>query len=101
LAILALVCALVLLFPVISLTDDLHAEQVTMEDSSRPLMKIRNMVNGCLRASSSSLIAGVPDAPRSAAVLHLIAGALVPLDTPVLCLTLISAHEGRSPPPYA
>jgi hypothetical protein len=30
----ALFCALAILFPVISLTDDLHAEQAVMEDSS-------------------------------------------------------------------
>ena len=33
--ILSLLCALAIMFPVISVTDDLHAEQIVMEDSSR------------------------------------------------------------------
>ena len=95
---LALACALVLLFPVISLTDDLHAEQAAMEDSSRSVMKVRNMVQGCLRAGSSSFLAAVTHAPYSAAPLHLFLGTVVLIETRVLCLTLISTHEGRSPP---
>jgi hypothetical protein len=98
--ILALACALVLLFPVISLTDDLHAEQAAMEDSSRSVMKARNMLQGCLRAGNSSFMAAVTHAPYSTAVLHLFSGAAPLVDTPFLWLTLISAHEGRSPPSH-
>ncbi|MGD1103942.1 MAG: hypothetical protein ABSA59_17975 [Terriglobia bacterium] len=98
---LALACALVLLFPVISLTDDLHAEQAAMEDSSRSVMKARNLTQGCLRASRSPFMAAVPNAPYSAAVLHLFSGAVILVETPLLSLTLISAHEGRSPPSNA
>ena len=36
---LALGCALVVLFPIISVTDDLHEEQAVMEDSSARLTK--------------------------------------------------------------
>ncbi|HMD85832.1 MAG TPA: hypothetical protein VKO18_14150 [Terriglobia bacterium] len=96
--IVALACALVLLFPVISLTDDLHAEQVAMEDSSRSVMKARNMVHGCLRAGSFFFVAAVINAPSSAAALHLFSGLVVPVETRLLRLTLISAHKGRSPP---
>jgi choline-glycine betaine transporter len=95
---LALACALVMLFPVISLTDDLHAEQAAMEDSSRSVMKARNMVQGCPRAGSSSFLAVVTHAPYSAAPLHLFLGTVVLIETRVLCLTQISTHEGRSPP---
>jgi hypothetical protein len=95
---LALACALVLLFPVISLTDDLHAEQAAMEDSSRSVMKARNRVQGCLRASRSLFLAAVTHAPSSTAPLHLFLGTVVLIETRVLCLTLISTHEGRSPP---
>jgi len=98
--IVALACALVLLFPVISLTDDLHAEQVAMEDSSRSVMKARNMVQGCLRAGSSSFATAVPHAPYLAAALHSLSGLVAPLETHLLRLTLISAHKGRSPPSY-
>ena len=79
---LALACALVLLFPVISLTDDLHAEQAAMEDSSRSVMKARNMVQGCLRAGGSSFMAAVTHAPYSAAALHLFSGSVVLVETP-------------------
>jgi len=96
---LALTCALVLLFPVISLTDDLHAEQAAMEDSSRAVMKARNMVHGCLRAGSSSSRAAVTRAPYSAASLHLFSGLVQVVETRFFRLTLISTHEGRSPPP--
>lgn len=95
---LALACALILLFPVISLTDDLHAEQAAMEDSTRSVMKARNMVQGCLRAGNSSYLTGVTHAPNSAAALYLFSGLVVPIETRLLCLTLISAHEGRAPP---
>jgi hypothetical protein len=98
---LALACALVLLFPVISLTDDLHAEQAAMEDSSRSVMKARDMMQGCLRAGSSSLLAAVTQAPFTAAALHLFLGTVVLVETPVLCRTLVSSHEGRSPPSQA
>ncbi len=97
--IVALACALVLLFPVVSLTDDLHAEQVALEGSSRSLMKARNMAQGSLRAGSSSFVAAVGNAPYLAAALHLFSGLVVPVETRLFCLTLISAHEGRSPPP--
>lgn len=96
--ILALVCTLVLLFPVISLTDDLHAEQVAMEDSCRPLMKARNTVHGCLRSGRTLLMAGRPNAWISASVRHLISGAVVVVDVPVFSLTFVTAHDGRSPP---
>jgi len=95
---LALACALVLLFPVISLTDDLHAEQAAMEDSSRSVMKARNIVQGCERAGSASFLAAVPPASNLAAALHFFLGAVALADTPALCVAPISAHDGRSPP---
>jgi hypothetical protein len=99
LGILALACALVLLFPVISLTDDLHAEQAPMEDSSRSIIKARNMVQGCLRASRSPIVATIATAPYSADALHVFFGSVLMIRTRVLCLTLTCPHEGRSPPP--
>jgi len=96
--VLALACGLILLFPVISLTDDLHAEQAAMEDSSRSIMKARHLALGCLRASRTPFMPVVSDAPDSAASLRFFLAAIVLVETPVLCLTLISAHEGRSPP---
>ena len=48
--VLALGCALILLFPSISLTDDLHAAQAIMEESSRPTVKAWKATQGSLRA---------------------------------------------------
>ena len=101
LGILALTCALVLLFPVISLTDDLHGEQATMEDSSRSVLKARHMVQTCLHAGKSPFVPALDCAPYAAAALHLFSGAVVLFETRVPCLPPISAHEGRSPPPKA
>ncbi len=39
-------CALILLFPVISVTDDLHAQQAVMEDSSRIASRARRAMQG-------------------------------------------------------
>lgn len=97
---LALSCALVLLFPVISLTDDLHAEQAPMEDSSRAVIKARNMVQGCLRAGNSSRMAVVTHAPFSVAALHFFLGAALLNETRAHFQILISHREGRSPPSH-
>jgi hypothetical protein len=93
-----LACALVLLFPVISLTDDLHAEQAPMEDSARSVMKARIQTQECLRAGKSSFPAAVGPAADLAAALHLVLGTVVLIETPLRCLTPVSAHDGRSPP---
>jgi cytochrome c oxidase assembly factor CtaG len=95
---LALSVALVLLFPVISLTDDLHAEQAAMEDSSRSLMKARNMTQGCQGARGSSFMTAATNSPRLATPQGLFSGAVLVVETSVLRLTLVFKHEGRSPP---
>jgi hypothetical protein len=97
----ALACALVLLFPVISLTDDLHAEQITMEDSSRAVMKARALAQGCLRAGRTAVTAAVTIAPYSADALHLFFGSVLRFEKCVFCPTLISPHECRAPPSNA
>lgn len=96
--ILALGCALVLLFPVISLTDDLNAEQFTMEDSSRTVMKARGLAQECLRASRSPFTTAVTTPPCSADPLNVFLGSVFLLETRVLCFPPISPHEGRAPP---
>lgn len=96
--ILSLVVVLVFLFPVISLTDDLHAEQAAMEDSSRTVIKARNMVQGCLRAAGTSYVPAVTCAAEPAAGFYLFPGTVVPFAAPLRCFTPVSAHDGRSPP---
>ncbi len=100
-AILALASALVLLFPVISLTDDLHGEQATMEDSSRSVIKARNPEQACLRPGSFPFMVAATPAAYSAAAPQLFSGAVVMVEAPAFCLALVSAHEGRSPPSKA
>jgi len=96
--ILSLVVVLVFLFPVISLTDDLHAEQAAMEDSSRTVIKARNMVQGCLRAAGTSFVPAVTRAADPAAGFYLFMSAVIPFATALRCFTPVSAHDGRSPP---
>lgn len=94
---LALAVALILLFPVISLTDDLHSQQAAMEDSSRSIMKARNRVQGCLHAGRASFLA-TPHAAFSAADLYLFSRAVIRDGILILCPTLTSTRDGRSPP---
>lgn len=98
LAVVTLACALLLLFPVISLTDDLHAEQYPMEDSSRSVIKARHLAHGCLRASRSPLVMASNFTAHSAASLNLIIGAVVPPEIHPFHLALAASHQGRSPP---
>jgi hypothetical protein len=98
LAVLALACALLLLFPVISLTDDLHAEQYAMEDSSSSVMKARNLERGCLQASRSPFMAALTSSANSAAGLNVVLGVVVLLAIQPFRFALTSSHHGRSPP---
>ena len=95
---LALACALSLLFPVISLTDDLHQVQAVMEDSSRSVMKSRDLAQGCLRTGKVPFHAVLTAAFGSTAVPHVPASGFVPLAGCGLCLLLTRQSEGRSPP---
>lgn len=95
---LSLTVALVLLFPVISLTDDLHAVQAAMEESSRSVMKVRNMVRGCLHAGGTASTAAAPHFLYLATARCSYSGTVLSVETRVLSLTLVCVHEGRSPP---
>src|ERR1700728_188886 len=97
-AVVALACAMVLLFPVISLTDDLNAEQANMEDSSRTIMKARGRTQACLRAGTTSLMPAVTAVLYASDVLRVLWGSVILVETHVLCRDLISSHEGRAPP---
>lgn len=94
----ALACALVLLFPVISLTDDLHAEQAPMEDSSRSLMKVRSLTQGCLRAGGTRFAAVVTPVAFYASPLYATPDRVLVVETPVLLYPSVSSRYGRSPP---
>ncbi len=94
----ALSVVLILLFPVISVTDDLHADQTPMEDSSRSVMKARSLTRGCLSAARSPLPAAVTHVYSSAAAPQLVVSTVVPIETSLHSLAPVSAHDGRSPP---
>ena len=93
----ALACALVLLFPVISLTDDLHIEQAAIEDSSRSVIKARNLAQAPLRAARSSFLGALNHSPCPGSALQVLASVVL-FESSITCRTPISAHEGRSPP---
>jgi hypothetical protein len=95
---LSLVVVLVLLFPVISLTDDLHSEQAAMEESSRAIMKARSMVQSCLRSGAAPFSAAISHGLLPGAALLPYPGAVVLFETPPRSTAPISAHDGRSPP---
>jgi len=65
----ALGCALVLLFPVISITDDLHAEQAILEDSNPSKRAIRHSAGdhgaSSLKRVGHAVLPGISPAPAS------------------------------------
>ena len=98
LAVLALAFASLMLFPVISLTDDLHAEQYPMEDSTRSATKTRHLERGGVHADHPSLLAAVPGAASPRVRLNLVLGLVMSVAIYPFCLSLTSSRQGRSPP---
>jgi hypothetical protein len=96
---LALGCGLVLLFPVISATDDLHAMRAEMEDSSISKRTVRQ--TGSEKNSSwVNRLQGAPAAVASAG--WLAAPEVGPLEISVSYLFPLAGpgvpHAGRAPP---
>lgn len=94
---LALACAILLLFPVISLTDDLHATQFALEDSSSS----KRILKG-VPATSSLFAAGFgPPAvllcPTQNAVLHIL-GSVLPESSISVASSTPTPVQGRGPP---
>jgi hypothetical protein len=95
---LVLACALILLFPVISVTDDLHGEQAVMEDSSRSVMKARQLAQGGLRAGKSSFPALLVAIPDHASAPFVVTARVARNETRVPRLNRMSPGESRAPP---
>ncbi len=92
-------CALILLFPVISVTDDLHAQQAVMEDSSRITLKARRACQGGLGASQApALVLRGAAFPGRRGV---IVGRVSPPEVRVRHFFFVHPTQGRSPPPQA
>ena len=98
---LALGCALLLLFPVISLTDDLHSQQAVMEDSSRPIMKARQAGQALLSARNSPMPARLLVARGFSGLVAVVMGRTCTPEARLLCLCLARPSQGRSPPELA
>ncbi|MGO9269427.1 MAG: hypothetical protein ACLQOO_04075 [Terriglobia bacterium] len=94
---LALGCALVVLFPIISVTDDLHAEQAVMEDSSARLGKMWGNTHSAASAGQhfstlrTILPSHFPDPRR-------VVGRVLVTDPSSPCVGVNSPRFGRAPP---
>lgn len=94
----ALGCALILLFPAISITDDLHGEQAVMEESSRSTMKARDAAQRCLSAGKHTVQFAALFCPALPRFAWIVAGEMTPPEAPLLLLALVYPCQGRSPP---
>jgi hypothetical protein len=96
---LALGCALVLLFPVISASDDLHAMRAEMEESSTSKRTVR-LASGEKHSAWVNRMQGPPALLSSA--LWLPAPQAARLDISSSCITPLARpcalHAGRAPP---
>jgi hypothetical protein len=98
--ILALTCALVIFFPVISLTDDLHAAQVVMEDS-KPAK--RSLKSSGAPSAAASLDGSSPPFTLAAAGLQggrslRLLGSTAALETPFWVAVPGERPNPRAPP---
>ncbi len=97
---LALVCALFLLFPVISLTDDLHEIPAISEDvasSRRALQNGKHSDSHCDwgKQAAPAMAAFLPDEVSFASV---VIGWLAPLEQPARQSYVAELSPGRAPP---
>ncbi len=92
----ALGCALMLLFPVISVTDDLHAQQAVIEDSSRIILKARRAPLGGMGTRQAPAL--VFDRAVLPGPLGAIVGQVSPLLLRVHRSYSVLPNSGRSPP---
>ncbi|MGA3351331.1 MAG: hypothetical protein ABSC33_20065 [Candidatus Sulfotelmatobacter sp.] len=96
---LALGCVLVLLFPVISATDDLHAMRTEMEESATSKRAVRHVGS---EKSSGWLNRLQGPLALAASAVWLPAPEIAPSDLPIICLTPLAStcilRAGRAPP---
>lgn len=95
-----LACALVFLFPVISLTDDLHPEPFVVEEGNFSRRALRGKGH-----HHASLISHPPAPPPVYMVLpdlfsfrSVVIGSISPIDTIAPTAVLVRPSEGRAPP---
>lgn len=96
----ALCCALFILFPVISLTDDLHAEVMAMEDSNSSKRSLRNDA-GPLGPAVSGAPPALPTASALAPAISprgVFVGLVSSSDIRPHSFIWATLSEGRAPP---
>jgi hypothetical protein len=93
----ALGCALILLFPVISATDDLHAMRAEMEESSPGK---RSVCQSTVASAWQSRCQNLPAVIATSASIGLTSIGRLELFTRPLSLPVVSSilHAGRAPP---
>lgn len=89
-------CALILLFPVISATDDLHAIRPEMEESERACRQAGHRVCA-FHALTHSAQPILPGSACLAARFEPI-GTVLPFSPPALGISSASTPDGRAPP---
>lgn len=91
-------CAVILLFPVISITDDLHAEQMPMEDASatsKKLLKATELTAVRLSLPPVAAIIGTSVLPDPCWLASSVVTANIP---PTEASGVVSRQFGRAPP---
>ena len=94
----ALGLALIILFPSISLTDDLHAENAVMEESSRSVLKARQLAQKCLRAAKSLTPLTAIICESLSGEVGSVVGRVLPPEAPLIGSALVRPSHGRAPP---
>lgn len=94
----ALACALIILFPIISPTDDLQAQEPMLEECSRPLLKLGKAAQGPPNTGKHvPQLATVPQDHSFGNSIQTL-GKVVLQQAQIPPLTLARASAGRAPP---
>lgn len=96
----ALICALAILFPSISITDDLHAEQLVLEYTNPFKQTLKNSQKSHGFSGLGKFNPPAAQAAHTAPSLFFngLAGHVAPFDETLQSQTLLSCPESRAPP---
>jgi len=96
-ALLALACVLVLLFPVVSASDDLHPTQAVLEDATKRVQQLAVPLQRVHGGSLAGMVPAVLAMYLLCALVTLLVGQPIAQDVRVIDRAW-SPHDGRSPP---
>ncbi len=93
-------CALLVLFPVISLTDDLHAVPAIAEETRSPRRLLQNFKGSQADPDPDNQVAPFANTvlPILFSVASVVVGRLAPLDAPSPQMAPEQTSQGRAPP---